>query len=113
MLNSAGPMFHDVPRINMPTDVSLFCEATIEGLAEQLRISEADRAARLECIEAGAAIQRTLSADLDALAFELEHVIAERDSGDPSRRGRRAKADLYQTEYPLAVFPPPIGSAFS
>jgi hypothetical protein len=73
----SNPVFHDVKREMVPTDVDFF--VMDQDIAKRLEESELDRAARLEVIHGLVAQREALLSERAALAAERSALIAERD----------------------------------
>jgi hypothetical protein len=74
MPDRSNPVFHDVKRPTMRTDVDFF--AMDEDIAKRLEESEADRAARLEVIQGLLAERNNLVAERDFFIAERSAAIA-------------------------------------
>jgi hypothetical protein len=77
MAAHSNPVFHDVKREMVSTDVDFF--VTDEDIARRLEESELDRAARLEVIHSLVAQREVLLSERAALTAERSTLRAERD----------------------------------
>jgi len=91
MPDHSNPVFYDVKREEVPTDVEFF--AMDQDIAAQLQESEIDRAARLEVIHGLVAERDTLLAERSSLVSERDALLAERAALIAERSAVLIRAD--------------------